>query len=648
MMGLPAPNLDDRHFQQLVDEAKLLVQRRCPEWTDHNVSDPGVTLIECFAQMVDQLIYRLNQVPARNYVKFLELLGVGLLPPTDAETDVTFWLSAALDVPIDVPQGIEVGTLRTDTDEAITFTVIEPLEIVPCSLLRAGCTVEPGKVLDYTDQVGAGQGFACFDSEPKVGDALLVGLSNPVPRCAVRLEINSTVEGVGVDPTWPPLVWEASTDEGWVKCDVDVDTTGGLNRPGEVVVHVPRGHEASVLGGSRAGWLRCRVIEAETGQPTYTMSPVVHAISAVTVGGTTAAAHSSIVEDEIIGLSEGVPGQRFPMARRPVVPTERALIVEVAGGDGWDEWTRVPNFADSGNDEKHFVLDPIEGEIVFGPAVREADGSLQQYGAVPPKGAPIRIPYYRTGGGVVGNVARGAISVLRTPIPFIDHVENRRPASGGIDAEDLAHAMVRGPIVLRTRNRAVTQEDYEELAREAAPEVARVRAVAAGQDGTEAGTVRVLIVPSVATGEGVRFEDLVPPDAMLECIRDYLDDRRVIGARVVVEPPVYQGMTVVARARARARVDAARLHDDALAALYTYFNPLTGGPERNGWPFGRSIHIGEVYSVLQRVPGVEFVEEVRLFAADPISGERGDPVQRIDVGPNALVFSYDHQLRIEP
>src|ERR671929_192936 len=62
-MPLPAPNLDDRRFQDLVDDAKRLVQRRCPEWTDHNVSDPGVTLIEAFATMVDQLLYRLNRAP---------------------------------------------------------------------------------------------------------------------------------------------------------------------------------------------------------------------------------------------------------------------------------------------------------------------------------------------------------------------------------------------------------------------------------------------------------------------------------------------------------------------------------------------------------------------------------------------------------
>ncbi|MGH2463959.1 MAG: putative baseplate assembly protein, partial [Candidatus Limnocylindrales bacterium] len=90
-MSLPAPTLDDRRFQDLVDDAKRLVQRRCPEWTDHNVSDPGVTLIETFAWMTDQLIYRLNRVPDRTYIKFLELIGVRLFPPTAAGCPVTFW-----------------------------------------------------------------------------------------------------------------------------------------------------------------------------------------------------------------------------------------------------------------------------------------------------------------------------------------------------------------------------------------------------------------------------------------------------------------------------------------------------------------------------------------------------------------------------
>src|ERR671932_724841 len=77
-MPLPTPNLDDRRFQDIVDEAKSLIPLYCPEWTDHNVSDPGVALIELFAWMTDMLLYRVNQTPDKMYVKFLELIGVTL------------------------------------------------------------------------------------------------------------------------------------------------------------------------------------------------------------------------------------------------------------------------------------------------------------------------------------------------------------------------------------------------------------------------------------------------------------------------------------------------------------------------------------------------------------------------------------------
>src|SRR6266571_8564636 len=117
-MPLPAPDLDDRRFQDLVDDAKRLVQSRCPEWTDHNVSDPGVTLIETFAYLVDQLLYRLNRTPDRNYLKFLDLIGVHLFPPEPARVWVTFWLSAAQTNTVTIPAVTEVATLRTEAEDS--------------------------------------------------------------------------------------------------------------------------------------------------------------------------------------------------------------------------------------------------------------------------------------------------------------------------------------------------------------------------------------------------------------------------------------------------------------------------------------------------------------------------------------------------
>ena len=96
-MALPAPNLDDRTFQDIVDEAKRLIPRYTPEWTNHNLSDPGVALIELFAWMSEMVLFRVNQVPDRLFVHFLNLVGIEPFPPSVARADITFWLSAAQD-----------------------------------------------------------------------------------------------------------------------------------------------------------------------------------------------------------------------------------------------------------------------------------------------------------------------------------------------------------------------------------------------------------------------------------------------------------------------------------------------------------------------------------------------------------------------
>jgi predicted phage baseplate assembly protein len=647
-MALPVPNLDDRRFQDLVDDAKRLVQQRCPEWTDHNVSDPGVTLIETFAWMTDQVLYRLNRIPERNYVKFLELIGVRLFPPTAARALMTFWLAGPQPGVVHIRPGTQVATLRTETDEAIVFTTLGDLPIVPCSVLRIASKPATDKdVTDRTETLESRTQFFCFDKVPKPDDLLLIGLTDAVPSCAVTLRFKCDIEGVGVDPENPPLAWEAWDGYGWTACEVDRDGTGGLNRDGDLVLHVPKSHAASVISGQRAGWLRARVLKPEPDQPTYSASPIIKGVGAFTTGGTTEAVNAELIENEILGISEGVPGQRFVLKHRPVVPGGSAAILEVSGIDGWEEWKQVQDFVDSKPGDAHFLLDSVAGEVLLGPGVREPDGALRNYGAVPPKGSRLRLRSYLIGGGRRGNVARNSVSVLKSSIPYVSKVQNRRAAEGGVDGEDIENAKVRGPIVLRTRDRAVTMEDYEHLAREAAPEVARVRCVTAG-DGADAGGVRILVVPAAGSSGGrLRFEQLVPADDTLQRIGRRLDESRVIGTRVLVEPPVYRGITVVAKLKPRPSANPTRLQADALQALYEYFHAITGGPDRNGWPFGRPVHVGEVYSVLQGLRGTELVEDARLFGADPTTGQRGQAVQRLQIEPHALVFSYEHQVLVE-
>ncbi|MQA25120.1 MAG: putative baseplate assembly protein [Micromonosporaceae bacterium] len=652
-MSLPTPNLDDRRFQDLVDDAKRRIATLCPEWTDHNVSDPGVTLIETFAWMVEQLCYRLNRVPDRLYVRFLEMLGVTLFPPVAARADVTFWLTAPQVDTVTIPEHTELATARTDVAEPIGFTTASELPITPCAVIKLAASVG-NAIRHHSETLGGSTGFDCFSPTPRPGDALLVGLSHTVGSCAVALRLAiAKTSGAGIDPNNPPLRWEAWDGAAWRSCEVDRDETGGLNRSGEIVIHVPPGHAKSVLDRQHAAWLRCLVAPNEPGQPAFASSPTIDGVTAFTVGGTVPAVQAETILGETIGVSEGVPGQRFRLRRAPVLADE-PILIESLGPSGRHEWTEVPDFGDSGEPDRHFSVDAATGEVAFGPAVRQPDGDLRRHGATPAKGDTLIVRRYRTGGGKRGNVARGAINVIKTSLPYVKSAENRGAAVGGVDAEDIENAKVRGPLALRSRNRAVTAEDYEHLALQASHSVARALCTPSGSGSSGSGpanpgpgAVQVLIVPDVPDEAGkLAFERLEPSEELKSAVAAYLDERRIVGTQLRVNPPRYRGATVVARLRARPGGDERELQREALAALYGYLHPLRGGPGGAGWPFGRSLHTGEIYAVFHGMPGIELVEEVQVFPANPRTGKREAPVQRLDLSPDELIFSFEHQVKV--
>ena len=661
-MTLPAPNLDDRSFQDLVDEAKRMVQRRWPEWTgwtDHNVSDPGVTLIETFAFMVEQLIFRLNRVPDKNYVKFLELIGIELRPPHAARADVTFWLTAPQPRAVTLAEGCEVATERTDTLEAVVFRTDEVLDIVPCHRVAAAVGRSGAEVEDRTDALAIGQEVALFSDQPAPGDALYVGLSNPTPSCVVAVRFTGDVEGYGINPLHAPRVWEAWTGQGWKACEIERDETGGFNRAGDVILHVPRGHTESTVAGRAGGWLRCSVTAPMEGQAVYRATPRVRGLEAFTVGGTATAVHSEEIHNEILGVSEGVPGQWFDLEHRPVTfgsaPEVIDVTTEVRHPDGTttgeiQEWVRVESFATTAAHDRCFRIDPTGGRVEFAPAVRTTDGSVDQRGAVPPLGAVLRIPCYRFGGGRSGNVSARTLVVLKSSVPSVARCENRRPAEGGVDGESLDAAKQRAPLAFRTRDRAVTTEDFEYLTLEAARDLARARCQS--RPG-ELGLLRVLVVPHVpddpSLAGGFELDHLRPKDATLDAVRAHLDGRRLVGTRVVVEPPRYQGVTVVARVRAGRQAHALDVERRAIQCVYTYLHPVVGGPAGTGWPFGRPLAAGEIHAALNRVAGVDLIEDVLLFAVDVATGQRtAQPLPRVELPVDGLFFSVAHQVRVEP
>jgi len=714
---LPKSDLDDRTFKDLVDECILRIPRYCPEWTNYNPSDPGITLVELFAWLTDQMLLRFNQVPRRNYVAFLELLGVRLLAPAPAKTDITFYLTTALPETYAIPAATEVATIRTETEEAIVFSTDSALVIGTPSirhLLTAETTEDAPQVLRdrftgawtlQPDGHWQGRELAFFDEQPQTGNCFYVVFEpeEPIEGNVLALTVRGeAATSTGINPEAPPRRWEAWNGVYWQPILLqeaddrtkgfsfsDMVRTGGNPLQGaDIVLHMPQRWPVSHFLTYQGRWIRCVHTGDQLSQPGYISSPRIVGLGARSIGGTVLASQSSLIRNEILGESDGTPGQTFQLQGFPVLERreEEYILVSPPGGLP-QSWQEVKDFANSRPQDLHYVIDSRTGLVQFGPLIREPAqlqqqtwlrartqlpllpaerdrlaniGSTEeevralerQYGAVPPRGSVIRMVAYRTGGGSKGNVQSQTLRVLKTAVPYVASVVNHIPGRNGSDAESLDDAVLRVPAMLRTRDRAVTPEDFEVLARQAAGSaVARARCLTPNSS-SEAGTVRMLLVPqanteAIARGEGMEPELFTLSPQLVEQILAYLNERRLLGIQVKLQEPDYVGVAVQTEVALEPSYNNVRAQQEILlklrVALYRYLNPITGGPDGTGWPFGRPVYPSDIVTLFQQIPGVRYLGVVQLFELRKQNGNwvrtlPQNPV--IDPGPLGLVCSW--------
>jgi predicted phage baseplate assembly protein len=658
-MTLPRIELDDRRFQELVTEARDRIAKRCPNWTDHNVSDPGITLIELFAWMTEMTIYRLNRVPEKLHVELLELLGTQLDPPAAARTDIRFRLAVPPVDPVPIPAvETEVATVRTLSTAPVVFQVSESFTI-PVARPVAYAVERRGRLTSVTVNHGVAEPSPGdqppFDTPPRAGDALYIGFDAPLSRLTVQISVQCAPApyGQGVDPDNPPLDWYASDGAGgWLPADVLFDSTGGFNRgSGTIEVEVPSSAGQGAIGGTTAHWLRCTVRPREPALGSwYSESPRIFSLTAAPIGALLPAHHAVAMGELELGASDGTPAQTFRLPEAPVLPLagEERLEVRVPDETTWEAWQPCLDFAESGPDDPHFVLDAAAGEVRLGPAVRHPAGGWRQHGAVPPKGAVLRLTGRRQGGGVAGNVAQGELQVLRSAIPGVARVTNPRSAHGGADAETLENARTRTAIEYRSRERAVTARDYEILAERVSPDrIARTRCVPARRAGDVA---RLYVLPTApAPARRLSAEELSVSDAVLHDVRGYLDERRPIGASIDVLPATIRELIVVLQVNAAPNTSRTRVEQDILEALNVFINPLVGGVHGGlgpGWAWERPLVQGELYAIVHAVPGVASVRLLHLYEPNSETGELGSAIDRIAPGPGELLTSGEHQIRV--
>ncbi|NWF69254.1 MAG: putative baseplate assembly protein [Chloroflexi bacterium] len=660
-MSLEAPRLDDRSFNDLVEEALRRIPLYCPEWTDHNLSDPGITLIELFAWMTDIVLYRLNRVPDKHYVKFMELLGMRLREAEPARAPVTFWLTAPQPNTITLPSNIAISTTRTETEPAITFTTDVPVDIVVPRLTyvmtsQGGANQRRRFTMHDLAEVSVGfRDFAMFDStpSPQAEDALYLGFDEDMSGHLLGLDIEvTTAKGTGIDPSNPPYVWEvigSEKDQEWSRVEIDLDDTRSFNVSGLTRLHLPN-MQRGVRNNYTAYWLRCRLLSPDEGGTIIEGSPMIRKIIPSAWGITVDATNVTAVRDEILGRSDGSPGQRFFLEHTPIVPRKaREHLVVHFDNKREERWTEVSDFASSGADDRHYTLDSMTGEVRLPPALPQRDGTVRRYGAIVPKDAMLVMRGYRYGGGRTGNVGTGAINVLKTAIPYVARVANRRPASGGLDAENLDDAKLRVPGHLRSLGRAVTASDFEYLAREAAPGQVG-RAFCLQPPTTQPGEVQVLVIPQVPNLQGfIAPESLRLLPDVHQRITTYLDERRLLSVRMTIGEPEYLWVQTEVRFRPSHNTDSEAVRRAVETRLYSFLNPLIGGSDGKGWTFGRSLFVADVMAVLLAVPGVDFVRAVKLFPVTYDGSEfmRGGEASEIAVPPNGVILSFEHLVRAE-
>lgn len=585
---LPVPSLDDRRYADLVEAALRLRDRYCPEWTSTEPGDPGIALIEIFAYLVDQLVYRLNQVPDRLYSEFLNMVGVSRRGAAVAEARVDFLLDAPGQT-VRIPAGTPVSTVAGDSGP-VEFVTVEPAVARPVSLRWA---------VD-ADETDGGRVTSTVRAREAEGSWVELVLGEGGPNALVRVELE-------IDPAGAQLEWQCSGPAGWT--DVEAESVPA-DRPAVLVDTGPDW----VADGDRHK-LRFRPVLAEPAKKDTRFTVLVH--DALGAGVSVDVQHASAVPGEELGLGTGRPRQRLRTRRAPVLPDLHRVRV------GGAEWQAVDSLAGSLADDRHYELDRNTGVVLFG------DGT---HGAIPPEDAPITIDYL-AGGGSAGNVAAGAIVVLREAIPHVARVHNRWPATGGMDAEPVEEARSRAPALLRSGWRAVSADDFERLTRLASPRVARARCLA------EPGVARVVVVPHPeGPPDAESFASLLPGDPVFDEVVEFLDERRAVGVRLVVEPPEYQGVRAVAAVTCAEYELAEDVHARAAVALRDYLHPVRGGRDGKGWPFGRPVVAGELFGVLLDVPGVELVDEVYLHPWDPVTDQTGERTDRVDLEPNGLCW----------
>lgn len=647
---LASRRLDDQRFEDIVREARGRLPWLCPEWTDHNAHDPGITVMELMAWYKEMQQYHMDQVTPAVQRRLLALAGIDLLPASAAR--------CAVRVDKSCPAQLELARL-TDRQE-VPFELLEPIPARRARLDRVLVETDGGRQ-DVSSMMSGGLSFSPFSFGGEAESSLLLGFG-AVPEGSVRLwfQVDCPVRRTSAGPDTPPprkLRWELA---GRGEVSPVTDGTWSLSRSGFVVLPAedwPQGEEGLY-------WLRVRLEEPGC-EERVRLARVAAGLYEAAQQETRARTDRYRIEDRAgqrvtIGHALALWGELAVFLRRSsgweqirpegdaLGPEGRTLTIDGRGSaqDGADDLmvvcldpVRLPDllFDTRGRPGEELCLDLagqqiLEGELALICHTLERDGQIRpaqwrcvedlsvcgprdhvfQYdpdreavrfgdglhGAVPAagKGSVLvsGLVLSRGGGGNVPASAQMVFAQGGWP------AENG-PASGGRAKETIPEARSRLLKKLGSTKKCLSARDFEDRARETPGLLVAAARALPGYAGPDRGAawkeavVTVVVLP-------VSEAPLPRPDGrFLQAVQRQLDRCRPVCIQARAAGPQYVPLSLSAQLwveNGTSRQEVER----ALQALLRPRQELIGAPVRQD----------DVTACLQRVPGVLQVRRIEL------------------------------------
>ncbi|HVC12455.1 MAG TPA: putative baseplate assembly protein [Burkholderiales bacterium] len=622
-----APDLFDRRFDDLVELGRSRLPSLAPDWTDHNLHDPGITLMELLAWVAEAQLYSLARMRRDERTAYAALLGLQPAGPQPASGLI--WPAApapgtAFSQSLVIGEDAEVRVADSDTP---TFRPQQRTLCIAGGIRALRARLAGGRLLDHTrTNERGGPAFLPFGELAGPGDALALefecagktGLFPPRRADAegacmivgVRADASAGADAPGGDA---PLAVTLVADGARTALKIVADTTQGFMRTGTCVLDV-----SAVAGSPQSFTLEFRSPRGFA-RPPRVLRIALNVLPVVQGAAVAREVHvANGLPDQSLELDS--PGLRFGAGAAP-------LKVEINDPDPFTVWEARRSLAECGPADRAYELDPAAGRVTFGNGLN---------GAIPAEGAQIFFSY-PVCDGAAGNVARNQKWTVRGVSGVFGL--NPDPIGGGTDAGGLPEQRREARRRARQDHALVTAGDIEAAAL-MLPALELARAWVCPPQAGAIDRAGMTLVAMRARPGGVEPEQTLETPRWLAAIRRRLAGRMPLGTRLVVAAPAYIGFRIQAKLEAEESLDPQVVSDAVRGALRKRLALVDAGDGGAPRAFGVAVSRRDLVAWMLAVPGVRRIAALRVMvtagqAVDEVAvPRRGLP--RIDLAQSTF------------